>query len=180
LTDSPFQWLSDLDRRAKQRAMGLPRREKIQKNWRAVSFRLKDMLLVTSLDDITQVSNYKTDITEMARVPGAKSWVKGLANVRGSLVPIIDLQACLGNAPIAIKSTTRLLSISQSGVSAGLLVDEVLGIKHLPEQTRNDAPCRQKWIAPFTQGSFTFEGATWTIFDIHTLVKSEIFLKAAL
>jgi len=180
LADSPFQWLSELDRRAKQRAAGLPRREKIQKNWRGVSFRLKDVLLVTSLDDITQVSNYKTDITEIARVPGAKSWVKGLANVRGSLAPIIDLQACLGNAPIAIKSTTRLLSINQSGVSAGLLVDEVLGIKHFPEQIRDDAPCKQKWIAPFTTGSFTFEGVTWAVFDIQILVESEIFLKVAL
>jgi len=180
VVNSPFQWLCDLDRRARQRAKGLPRREKIQKIWRGIAFRLKDVLLVTSLDDINQVTNYKTDVTEIARVPGAKAWIKGLANVRGVLLPVIDLQACLGASPIAIKNKTRLLSISQSGISAGLLVDEVLGIKYFPEDIRDDAPCKQKWIAPFAKGSFTFEGSTWIVFDMDTLVKSDVFLKAAL
>jgi twitching motility protein PilI len=180
VTNPSFEWLCDLDRRAKQRAKGLPRREKIQKIWRGIAFRLKDILLVTSLDDVNQVTNYKTDVTEIARVPGAKTWVKGLANVKGLLLPIIDLQACLGNSPIVTKSKTRLLSITQSGVSAGLLVDEVLGIKYFPEESRNNAPCKHKWIAPFAQGSFTLEGTTWIVFDMRILVRSDIFLKAAL
>lgn len=180
VTNPSFEWLCDLDRRAKQRAKGLPRREKIQKIWRGIAFRLKDILLVTSLDDICQVTNYKTDVTEIAKVPGAKPWLKGLANVKGLLLPIIDLQACLGNKPIVIKNKTRLLSITQSGISAGLLVDEVLGIKYFSEESRDDAPCKHKWIAPFTKGSFALEGTTWIVFDIHTLIRSDIFLKAAL
>ena len=35
----------------------------------------------------------------LTRVPGAKSWILGLANVRGQLLPIIDLRAYLGSGP---------------------------------------------------------------------------------
>ena len=33
----------------------------------------------------------------LTRVPGAKSWIKGLANVRGQLLPVIDLRQFLGS-----------------------------------------------------------------------------------
>ena len=34
----------------------------------------------------------------LTRVPGAKTWVKGIANVRGQLLPILDLRQYLGPA----------------------------------------------------------------------------------
>ena len=32
----------------------------------------------------------------VTRVPGAKGWMRGLSNVRGQLLPVIDLRAFLG------------------------------------------------------------------------------------
>jgi len=60
-------------------------------------------------------------IGRLAKVPGAKSWVKGLANIRGILLPVIDLSGCLDGKPISIERHTRMLIINQAGISAGFL-----------------------------------------------------------
>jgi len=176
--NTPFQWLQHLEQQAKQKAKGLPRQEKVQHIWRGIAFRLADTLLVTPLHDIREILHCPMSL---ARVPGAKAWIKGLANIRGLLLPVIDLQACLTTKPLVIEHHTRLLIINQAGIHAGLLVDEVLGIKHFPEQIRDiESPCPQTWLVPFARGLFHYEQATWTVFDMHALAENDIFLKAAL
>ena len=45
-------------------------------------------------EETREVLTYPSQLT---RVPGAKTWVKGLANVRGALLPVIDLRQFLGS-----------------------------------------------------------------------------------
>jgi twitching motility protein PilI len=178
LAQTPYQWLQDLERRARQRAKGLPRHEKIDPIWRGIGFRLGQHYLVSAMNEIREVIPRPT---QLARVPGAKSWIKGLANIRGLLIPVVDLKGCLEGKPIVVENRTRMLIINQSSLSAGLLVDEVMGIKHFPEHLRDsDTPCKEAWIAPFSMGLFTVENVTWIIFDMQRLVENETFLQAAL
>lgn len=182
IPQNPFQWLQDLERRAKQKAKGLPRQEKIQQIWRGVAFRLGENYLVTSLLEIREVLHYPRSL---ARVPGAKMWIKGMANLRGLLLPIVDLQACLEGKPITLSNRSRVIVINQvtakATIYAGLLVDEVLGIKHFPESLRDlETPCKHAWLAPFAKGIFIHEETLWTVIDTHTLAESETFLNAAL
>ena len=178
LAQSPYKWLQDIERRAKQRAKGLPRYEKIEPIWRGIAFRLGESHLVTSIDEIREIL---PSTSKLAKVPGAKSWVKGLANIRGLLLPVIDLNACLEGQPITIENSTRMLIINQLNVSAGLLIDEVLGIKQFPEYLRDlDTPCQDARIAPFAKGLFTTREINWTVFNMQKLTKSNLFLNAAL
>ncbi len=73
-----------------------------------------------------EVLNYPGQLT---RVPGAKSWIKGLANVRGALLPVIDLRQYLGSGATPLTRNTRLLVVNHRDVPAGLMVDEVLGFR---------------------------------------------------
>jgi len=178
MTTSPYKWLQDLERRAKQRAKGLPHQSTIEQIWRGIAFRLGKIYLVSPLNEISEILPYSTNL---AKIPGSKLWVKGLANVRGLLLPIIDLNFCLEGEPIVINNRSRMLLINQSGISAGLLVDEVLGIKHFPEHIMDlETPCKDVLIAPFTKGLFVYEKKTWTIFDMQKLTNNNVFLDAAL
>jgi twitching motility protein PilI len=178
MTTSPYKWLQDLERRAKQRARGLPRQSTIELIWRGIAFRLGQTYLVSSLNEISEIIPYTHNL---AKVPGAKSWVKGLANIRGLLLPIIDLNACLEGEPIVISNRSRMLIINQAGISAGLLVDEVLGIKHFPEHIMDlETPCKDILVVPFAKGLFIHEKITWTIFDMQKLASNNIFLNASL
>ncbi len=173
-----FQWLVDIERRAKQRAKGLPRQEQVQEIWRGISFRVGEVALIASIDEVREILPLPSSL---AKVPGSKPWVRGLANIRGALLPVVDLQACLEGKPINVSSRARMLVINQNGMTAGLLVDEVLGIKHFPEQLRdNDTPCKESWLAPFAKGLFPYEESVWTVFNMVALSESELFLNAAL
>jgi twitching motility protein PilI len=176
-TPSPIKWLQDLERRTKQRAR-LPH-PPVPKIWRGIAFRLGQTYLVTRLSEIREIIPYPN---QLAKVPGAKSWIKGLANIRGLLLPVIDLNVTLllENAT-TINNRSRLLIINQEGIDAGLLVDDVLGIKNFLLETQDkNTPCKEAAIIPFAGGMFTDEEKTWTVFDMQALVKHELFLKAAL
>jgi len=178
LIESPFQWLQDIERLTKLRAKGLPRQLNVEKIWRGIGFRLGKSYLVTHIQEIREILPCRD---RLARVPGAKSWVKGLANIRGSLLPVIDLNDCLGGECLTINNHTRMLIINQAGFTAGLLVDEVIGIKAFPVPERDyNTPCNVARIAPFANGLFTYDKITWTVFDMEKLVQNDLFLKAAL
>jgi twitching motility protein PilI len=181
LSKSPFQWLQELEQRAKQEAMGLPRQTIVEKIWRGIGFRLQTTYLVTSIDNIREVLTYN-EISRSAKVPGAKPWIKGLTNLRGVLLPVIDLNAFFQGKPISLEKQIRMLVINQGGLSAGLLVDEVVGIiKHFPENQRDrNTPCKETWLVDFADGLFREDDITWTVFDMQKLASHELFQNAAL
>ena len=63
-------------------------------------------------EETREVLGYPAAIT---RIPGAKSWVKGLANVRGQLLPMLDLRQFLGSGA----TTPRAQYAHRRGQSSG-------------------------------------------------------------
>jgi purine-binding chemotaxis protein CheW len=66
-------------------------------------------------------------VPSLTRIPGAPAWLRGVANWRGRLLPVLDLRSLLGADVSALGSSARLLVLSLDGVSAGVLVDAVEG-----------------------------------------------------
>lgn len=177
--ETPFQWLVDLEQTARTHAKGLPRQEIVQQIWRGIAFRVGNAATVAALTDIREVL---PSPKILAKVPGAKPWVSGIANIRGQLLPIIDLKACLIGESTSLEKKTRLLILNQSGVSAGILVDEVVGIKNFPQDTLEANPPytdQVQWLKPFARGIYEEGVEKWIIVDMTALGKSRAFLEAA-
>ncbi len=81
-------------------------------------------------EETREVLGYPAVVT---RIPGAKSWVKGLANVRGQLLPMLDLRQFLGSGATAAGRNTRVIVVNHRDIPAGLMVDEVLGFRRFAE-----------------------------------------------
>jgi len=174
----PFEWLQTVEQLAKNKALGLPSQQKLERHWRGIAFRVGNSYLVTPLNEIREVLHYPS---VMAKVPGAKPWVQGIANIRGLLLPVIDLRACLDNKSSTINKHSRLLIIQQGDISSGILIDEVLGIKHfLANHHQNNTNWDKKWFASFARGEFIEDNKTWVVFDMQALSKNRFFLAAAL
>jgi purine-binding chemotaxis protein CheW len=71
------------------------------------------------------------DFTGVAQVPGAPAAVLGVRNLRGAVLPIVDLATVLGLQSVA--SPERVVVVDQAGRTAGLAVDSVAGVEALPE-----------------------------------------------
>lgn len=63
----------------------------------------------------------------LTRVPGLPGWVAGVANWRGRVLAVLDLRSLLGAPAPELDRRGRVLVLTHAGVSAGLLVESVVG-----------------------------------------------------
>ena len=84
-------------------------------------------------------------------LPGLPPTCRGLANIRGQIVPIFDLRPLLRIAPPpAIPAIERVLVLTFERADFGLIVDEMRGSRTLPaDGLRQDVPALQ---AQFLRG----------------------------
>jgi purine-binding chemotaxis protein CheW len=71
-------------------------------------------------------------ITDITRIPETPSFVKGLINLRSSVIPVIDLRARFGLAEGELTDESRIMVVQACGKTVGLVVDavsEVLRVK---------------------------------------------------
>ncbi|HQR70287.1 MAG TPA: chemotaxis protein CheW [Burkholderiaceae bacterium] len=73
-------------------------------------------------------------LPEVAKVPWTKPWYRGLANVRGRLIGVIDLQHLMGRESLPAEQAQQLLVLGEGlGVAAGILVTRAFGIRNLKD-----------------------------------------------
>ena len=58
----------------------------------------------------------------MTRVPGSQRWMLGIANLRGHLLPLVDVKLLLGSGRTSLRRNTRVISVNHREVPAGLVV----------------------------------------------------------
>ncbi len=78
-------------------------------------------------------------LPDIAPVPWTRPWYRGLANVRGRLIGVVDLLHLMGREPLAPEQTQQLLVLGEVlGVNAGILVTRAFGIRNLKDLTPLD------------------------------------------
>jgi twitching motility protein PilI len=128
-------------------------------------------------EETREVLGYPAAVT---RIPGAKIWVKGLANVRGQLLPMLDLRQFLGSGATTPGRNTRVVVVNHREIPAGLMVDEVLGFRRFAESEFNaEAPPTVIRCDSYLAGAFRRGGEVWPVLSLKSLVESQSFLQAA-
>jgi len=171
-----IQLLRKIEERSRRFAAGLPQQEEPVKFWEGLLFSVSGVQLVSSLTDVKEILNFPPAVTQ---VPGTQPWVRGVANIRGNLMPIIDLQMYLGGNRVVVGRRTRMLVIDHAEVYAGLMVEGVHGIKYFPEEFRTQAKGIAGPVSEYIESSFVLEGKSWPVFSMRGLAASESFLAAA-
>lgn len=65
---------------------------------------------------------------EPTPLPGVPSYIKGVVNLRGSVVPVVGLAERLGWTPSPIHSRSCVLVVSTGGKQCGFLIDQLADI----------------------------------------------------
>ncbi len=171
---SPFALLQQYDQRCRANARGLPSGEIVEDDWVGIGFTLNGKPLLARMSDVTEILPPPDTI----RVPGVKSWVNGIANVRGTLMPILDMKAFLTGKPTLRKKDSRVLVINKQNVLAGLLVEEVSGMRRFkPDMKQQDVLLQMGELEPFLDGVFSDAQVQWSVFSMEKLVTNDRFLK---
>ncbi|MCS4505554.1 hypothetical protein KBTX_04437 [wastewater metagenome] len=176
---APFPELRRLQRLGLASQAALPAREEAPSEWAGVAFRLGSRHLLAPMDEVMEVVTPPA----LARVPHAQGWVLGIANIRGTLVPVSDLGAFLGLGAAADSPVARVLVIAQGDAQAGVLVDELYGMRHLPAAAERmpgeDERAAQGAAADYITAVFEQAGSRWPVFSMSALAGDPAFLRAS-
>ena len=94
---------------------------------RVLVFSIAGRSRCADVDDVREI----VPITPTIRLPGAPPFVRGLINLRGTLVTVIDAAKCLYGVPAEGPEASVLL-VERRGRLAGVIVDGVYDIQSLP------------------------------------------------
>ena len=176
LVKQPFELLREIERRSaslQAGGAGAPQ----SGEWVGVGFRLGDEQFVASREQVREVLMLPDSMT---RVPGAKRWLLGIANLRGHLLPLIDVKLMLGSGRTTLRRTSRVISVNHREIPAGLVIDEVLGFRRfLNHEYSESAPHTAVRCDRFLAGSYQRNDEGWPVFNLFELLESNLFLQAA-
>ncbi|MBE9564292.1 MAG: purine-binding chemotaxis protein CheW [Proteobacteria bacterium] len=176
-TTDPFDLLLDLERRTIKGSAGLPTLDEVREEWVGVGFRVGDSKLIASMADVKEILH----LPDFTKVPGVKSWIIGVANVRGSLLPIMDMKSYLLGEDIKNRQKGRVIVIEYKGFNTGLVVEEVYGMRHFREgDVSEDIPEVHESMSAFISGAYKQEDEHWPIFNFNEMTQDEKFSHAAL
>jgi purine-binding chemotaxis protein CheW len=106
---------------------------------------------------------------EYTIVPLAPAHLLGVANLRGNIMPVVDIRPLLGMTPAAAGREVRALVVERDGVQVGLLIDEVLGLEPL-EGVATTGDREASDSGDMIAGHLDREGGVVTLLDVRALL----------
>lgn len=105
-----------------------------------LTYSLEDEIFGMDIRAVREIIQYGS----MTAVPLMPEFVRGVINLRGQVVPVIDLQARLGRSPAQVGKKTCIIifDVSREGekIELGLMVDSVSEVIEIPNANIEPAP----------------------------------------
>ena len=114
--NDPFSQLLDIANRSLREARGLPAQVEVVPEVSGVAFRLAGQRLMAPMGEITEILT----VPAATKLPGVQSWVRGLSNVRGRLLPLFDMEAFLEGALSGARKDFRVMALEVGELYSGL------------------------------------------------------------
>ena len=97
--------------------------------------------------------------THITKVPKMPAYIKGVMNLRGNIIPVIDLRVRFALAPKEPNMLTSVIVVSISGIAVGLVVDRVsealsVEAKNLLAPPKFNEKVNANYLSSMAQGDF--------------------------
>jgi purine-binding chemotaxis protein CheW len=114
-------------------------------------------------------------VTEITQVPRAPEFIKGVINLRGRIIPVIDLKKKLGLGEVSVTKVSRIVVVTLKGRLLGLLVDGASQVLKVPVSLVEPAPEEvvQKG-GDYLRGVAKLEGRLIILIELPTVLKVEL------
>lgn len=180
MTDSPgaFVALSNIAQAYARGAKPLPAQVDYAPVATVICFSVLGRELAVPLDKLAEL----LPTQRYTPIPRVKRWMRGIANVRGKLLPVIDFADYLGGRLQESARGQRMLVIDCEGITAGLLIDGIRGMRHFTLDTYkssvDDVP---DTLAQYVVGGFEEKnGNVVPLFEPEFLALDEAFRSVAI
>lgn len=142
-----------------------------------VTFTLDDVEFGLDIDRVQEITP-RTDITP---VPGAPSFVLGIVNLRGSIIPVLDSRLRFHLPPRPTTPKTRIIIMELAGQPTGLMVDSVSEVVKLDDYTLRDTPPLVAGVrSDYLAGMVTAGSRLITLINLEKILDSSEFSERTL
>jgi twitching motility protein PilI len=177
LRDKPFQLLREMERRARMALAGGRTQSAAAEEWVGIGCQIASEKFLVARKEVREVMILPPTLT---RVPGAKDWVAGLANLRGQILTVVDLRIMLGAGTSKGIRSARVFVVDNPDMPVGIIVDEVFGFRRFAAtEFRDLRPETQLRCERYLSGSCVRGADIWPVFSLTRLLEAPEFRKAA-
>src|SRR5512139_721195 len=114
---APFDLLLEIAARVRRGSDFAEARLHVQAQWTGIGFSVLGLRLLAPMGSVTEILM----VPPLARLPRVKPWVRGVANVRGRLLPVIGLATLLGGRATPHWRQHRVLVLGHAEFDCGLV-----------------------------------------------------------
>lgn len=141
-----------------------------------ITFQVEGQVFALDIMAIREIRAW-TPVTRLPRVP---SYVAGVVNLRGTVLPVIDLAARLGWAPVEASPRHAIIVTQTGSRQTGLIVESVSDIVTIDWDTLQPPPSTaDSNVVPFLAGLAALDDQMVMVLELAALGNSEILAEAA-
>ena len=135
---------------------------------RCLTFKAGDLILYISTRHVIEIiNNYSTP-----NLPLVPPYIKGIINLRGQVLPVVDIQMRMGKAEAECGSDTCIIVLDIDSVSLGIIVDSVRQVIDIDLQDVRPIPLKRQ--QKLLDGMVTMEdGSVFMSVDCQALAKAQ-------
>ena len=168
-----FQQLKTIEQKCLESSKDMPSIDGAIDEWLGIGFKVAGMDVLAKMGEVSEI----LDPPPFTRIPGVKPWVVGISNVRGGLLPLMDLNGFVTGEPLKNRAAGRVMVVKHNGVLTGLLVEEVHGMRHFSlNDQAYELPEINNKLKPYIKQAFKKDNNFWPVFSMYELVEDERFL----
>lgn len=168
-----FDTLLELEKQCKANARPLPLQRALGQGWQGFGFLLGGHYIVVPLAEVKEVIS----VPKMTGLPAAVDWFMGMANLRGKVLPVTDLEQFMLGVRQQLTPLSRIIVMDLEQSKVGFVVNQVLGVQRFPEQPK--AIQREEEInesfKPYLQGWFENTKHRWMVLSLERLAEAGHF-----
>ena len=132
-----------------------------------VIFRLADEYYGIKIENVETIER----IMEITRVPKTQNYIKGVINLRGEIVPIIDLRDRLGLPSKDYDSETRIIVNKKQELMIGYIVDSASEVKDIPPSAISYGTFEENLSETFVKGIGKVENQMIILLDVDKIIE---------
>ncbi|HYW78494.1 MAG TPA: chemotaxis protein CheW, partial [Thermoguttaceae bacterium] len=135
-----------------------------------VTFCVGDALMGVNIRQVEEINRH----VEVTIVPHAPPYVRGVINLRGEVVTVVDLRRILGLPPAEITQQTRTIVVRSKGEQIGLLIDRIADVVKARNDEIDPPPANVGGVeGRFFKGVYKSDSELLIILDIDAALAGE-------
>jgi purine-binding chemotaxis protein CheW len=114
------------------------------------------------------------EVDNITPVPGTPGWLKGVLNLRGDILSVVDISSFLGLSPVKMGRTTRMVVVEGSKFQAAFVADTVLEVLTIPpKEIKSSEEISGAVNKAYARGVYVSRDLLYSILDVEQLLSCD-------